>query len=268
MKNRLLWLLILSVFVIIGLFYIVSLDKKTEKNTENQTQNKEKNKVILKKIKAEKEIELKKVEETTKEKITRLKEENKYYKIITLWENKFYFQVSWKRLELFLNKKSIWFFDVFFKNMINIKQIYSNENKFLIEIWNKKYIYNKINWSLENFILKIPILYAKETDINYIIKTTKWIFLFSKGKIEYSQIFSDFIYYNNWYLWILNLDDKNRRKNLGFEKNTKNLIIYYNPLSKEKKKIFEADFQISKIYKNWNKIFVENKKWDKYKVIF
>ena len=110
-----------------------------------------------------KEIKLTKVDDivtetktlTPEEKIEELKLTKSYYKIINLANDNFYFSKKDNTLDLKINNKLVWNFDLVPENKLDIRKIYSSENDFYILIWNKKYIYNLLTEILFELDLKL-----------------------------------------------------------------------------------------------------------------
>ena len=233
----------------------------------------EKNKTTELKIIFEKKISLKKLEEeknelTNLEKIDLLRKEwiyesyikNKEWKEIYLKENN-------NKLELYLWKQLIWNFDIPENKETNIQEIYGSKNYILLKLWEKKYLYSLISKKTYDIDLKINIKYIKtwEND-NFIIVTDKWSFIFNKKNksLEYFNFFNDFVFYKKWYIWIVKKDDSNRKNNLSIENSKNDIVLFYDPNTKEKKILYNLSEKIDKIYIGNNEVILLKESWEKY----
>ena len=182
------------------------------------------------------EIEIKKI--SREELINNIKETNKN-KITFSWN-----KVSWNKI------------------------IWNNTFVYIIKK-NKLYFYNINNsntFSLD-FIPKVE--YIKSiSDNNFIIVTDIWSFVYDvlNQKIEYFSLFSDFIIFENNYIWIINDYDIVRKNNFGFNDNNWNIILNYNFKNNEVSIIDDIDFIINKIYLDGSIIYIENNNWEKFKI--
>ncbi len=268
MKNKLLALLIFSI-TILGLVFYFSEYFWVSKN-KPELDNKSNSGVLEKEIFLEKkeEIKLEKLKEpiTKKQKIKDIIEKSRHFKVIKVWDEKFYFDIVWRNLVLTLvnTNKEIWVFSPILKKDIKIQKIYENKEKFLLSLSDKKYIFSKKSGILIDFDFKIPINYIKEDELYYIVSSKKWVFLLNKKtkKISYSHIFSDFVLYKKSYLAIINKSDKKRLDKYNLKTKNKDIIFFYNPSSKEQKVVLESGISLEKIYKVWNKVFFQNWKWE------
>lgn len=218
---------------------LLELDFSLEKST------------ILTKVIPEEEI----VDKT--EKLNFLREKKKLYTFFNLGKDWiFYFKENGKNLDLYKNTKKLLELPKVAKEDIDIQKIFWIENYIFIKYWDKKYIYSIWLDKKVEVDLNIDVNYVKtwlqKKLFNFV--TDKWTFIFDKYtlKAEYFSYFNDFVYYENWYIWIISKDDERRLKNLWFEDKSKNLIINYDPNTKYKKVLYETDLDITKIYKKWN----------------
>lgn len=264
MKNKLLALFIFSITIFFLFIYFNKYflwEEKIDSKADLWWQNIPEKEVFLEKKETP---NLQKVEKklTNLEKVEAIREKSKHFKIIEIWDEKFYFDIIWKDLVLKTAKteKEIWVFSPILEKDIKIKSIYPATEKYLLSLWDKKYIFSLKTGIITNFDFKIPINYIKEDDLYYIISSEKWIFLLDKKtkKINYSYIFSDFVLHNKSYLAIIKSDDKKRLDKFNI-KPKKDIIFFYNPISKKQKIVLESDISLEKIYKIWEKVFVENK---------
>lgn len=242
-----------------------------EKQDYNLEINLEK-KVYLEKI--ELENELKNISENEiprEEKIENIKNKNKYYFITNLLDGrKFYFEEKDWKLDLIYKENKIWTFNKVSRKELNIKKVYENNNFIFIKIAENKYLYNLALGDLEQIKLGVPVNYIKKwfNDKLFLFITSKWTYKYSlfKKTLEYFVFFKDFLYINDYYIWIINKDEKTKLKNLWLEEEKENLIIKYNPNSKEKKVLFRTSLTINKLIKNKDKIIIIDEKSNKYEL--
>lgn len=256
MKNKIFWFLILSIFIFIWGLWLLWRDISEKNILEND-----------KNFSEEKEVIFQKYENNNFENSWFLDWENESYAYFYLSEEKFYFDVVWEKLELKNFENSIWFFDFALKKDLNILEIFWDWKIFLIEIWDKKYIYSKKDWLIKNFETKLKIDYGKKSDWNFIFFSDwKWAFVLYKDKneIEYFSLFLDFVFYKNWYIWIISENDYNRFSR--FDVSGKNIILYFEPKTWDKKIIYNLDFLPKKIWQEDGKIFLENNKNEKFSI--
>lgn len=257
MSNRLIWVLIILSFIIWWFFYwsFVYVPNKIEKEKQ----------IELSLENEKKEIKLTKVDDiiietktlTPEEKIEELKLTKSFYKVINLENNNFYFSKVDNSLDLKINNKLVWNFDLVPDNKLEIQRIYSSDNDFYLVVWNKKYIYNSLSDIILELDLNIDVNYIKRSDDIYIINTKKWSFIYNKANsnLEYFIFFEDFVYYNDSYIWIIRKDDITRINNLSLGLLDKNSIFLYNPKTKEKKSLYMSDLDLEKIYMQAGEIY-------------
>lgn len=171
-----------------------------------------------------------------------------------------YFEEKESYLELFLENEKVWNFDLVYNNFLRVEYIYWSISDLYIEVWKKKYYYNSINKELRNLDFFIDVLYVKKgISNNLIFVSDKWSFkyLYNENKFDYFNLFSDYINFQDWYLWIIKSTDERILKNLWLNSNY-NLVVFYNPLTKEKNIIYETDIEIKKIYFKNKKVYLED----------
>lgn len=275
MTNRLLSILILIwIFSFSYLYYIFeykpkSIQKQQELQKQIEQKNVEKKQASLKQI--IKDDILLANKENISEKIEQLKKKNNSYTTFVLNENKdaYFIETQNDKLELFISWKKIWDFNKTSKKELDVKWIIWNNNYIFIKIWENKYLYDLFLNNLIKIDLKIDVEYIKSglNNLDLLFKTKVWIFKYSiiNNKFEYFNFFDDFVYYKEWYLWIIKKDDKTRFNNLSLNNDGNNLIIYYNPNTKEKNIIYKTKLDLLKIYKNNEKIYFldsQNKEYE------
>ncbi|MCD5385043.1 hypothetical protein LRZ95_00060 [Candidatus Gracilibacteria bacterium] len=274
MSNRILGILILLGFLGIGyLYYIFNyIPELKQRELEKQKVEKE---LILKKEAEKKKIKLIKIEnnvvvDTKEQKIKKLRENIKNYKTFRFDDNIIYFKKSdINSLNMYYNSVNIGKFKLVYKNYLFVNKVYGGNGDLFISVGKDKYIYNKNLRVLKKIDLNIKVLYVKKDGNNYIFVTDKgsFIYNFLNNKLEYFSFFNDFIYFDNLYIGLISPTEKQLINNLGL-KNINNDILYlYNPKTKEKKILFNFDFDISKIYKVNDKVYVESNDGNKYIIL-
>ena len=267
-SNRWLWIIILLVFITGWMYYynFIYLKEKSEDNDKLNLSNS---------WNIEKEIKFSEVKQTDnsdnwsniESKISKLKENLEYYKVIELWNDVFYFKKNNDKLDLFKDDILVSKFDIYSKNNLDISSIYSSDN-FLLKIWNNYYIYDLSKNNTLKLELFVDIEYVKQYKDKYIINTNKWSYVYdSKTKsLEYFTFFEDFVYYKNSYIWIVSKNDNIRKNNLWLEWLSNNSIYLYNPRTKEKNNLYQTSIILDKIYYSWSDIFFEDKNNKVYKL--
>ncbi len=273
MINKIIWVLI--IIWVIWTWYFFYNYKYLVKNEEE----------ISSKIKKQEELEKQKFEDkkeiiltkqilnkdllTNSEKIQKIKENNKNYKNFTFnnWL-KVYFKEEDNKLDLYSDDKKIWTFDLVYPDYLKIYLIDWTLNDLYIEVANNKFYYNSVLWNIVQIDLNIDVIYSKKTqENNLIFVTSKWSFNYSitEKTLEYFSYFNDYVSFNDWYIWLVKKDEKRILNNLWFEA-TWNLIVYYNPNTKEKNIIYKTDLDINKIYTIENKLFLVKDDWEIYEL--
>lgn len=250
MSNRLIWVLIIFGFMLFGFFYwtFVYVPNKIEEEKQVQIALEEwKKEISLVEIKTENN---EKEELTPEQKIEEIKTNNSFYRIIELWNSKFYFSKNDNSLELKKDEKVVGNFDLVPEDKLEIQKIYSSRDDFYLVVWNKKYIYNQNTDLIFELDLSVDVKYIKRSEDLFVIVTWKWSYVFDKTdkSLEYFTFFEDFVYYKDSYVWIIRDNDKRRLKNLWLESLNDNSIYFYNPKTKEKKSLYETSLILEKIY--------------------
>lgn len=276
MSNRVLWFLILALVWIIGFFYwayvyVPWLEKKRQELVkQNNEQSVELVAVDEKNIWLKEQSELKpsEAELSSQDKINDLKMDMESYKIIEIWNNKFNFIENEDSLNLFLDKKLVSIFPFVAEDLLSISKIYSSELEFFISINKDYYIYDSKIDKLSFLDLWVAVNYIKKQNNNYLVNTKEWIFVFDivKNEIDYNDIFRDFIYFNDWYIGIIEHTDERRQKNFSIYPQEKNVIFYYNPSSKERKILYLSSLNLTKIFTYETEIYFEENNNKTYKL--
>jgi len=194
------------------------------------------------------------------EKIDELRSKNKYYKYFKLDNDlEAYFINNKGSLDLFYNKSKIANFSLVYSEYLNIFKIEWTQSDLFIRVWPDKYIFNSEMKNIQKIELNIDVEYVKVwADNKLIFVTEKGSFVYSINtkKLDYFSYFNDFVYFNDWYIWIVWNNEKRILNNLWFESEEENLVVYYNPNTKEKKIVYETTLDIKKIYINKEKIYL------------
>ena len=263
MKNRLFWFLLLVLIIFVAFVYLINRQesqKNIKKETSSWSTQSEQSKATLTKI-----LDLDK-KETNSWKIENLKWNQSNFAFFDVDGEKFSFNIIDQKLELKIWEQSLGFFEIVLKNDLNVLKIFWESGLFLIEIGEKKYIYSKNNWFLKNFETKLNINYAKISESNLIIfSENKWTFVLYKDKteLEYFSLFDDFIFYKDWFIWIIWASDSEKKKRF-FINDSKNILYFYDPIAKIWKIIYKLDFLPKKFWEGNSEIVLENEKWEKF----
>lgn len=256
-------LIIVAFFVLLYYLYIKEQDNKEEKLL-----NIEKKEEVLKTPIFEK-VEQNKKDNTNDEKdnlnVLEKKQKIEKLKIKSSLKRSFAFFELDDELYMFFEDKKNWILSMnLFKddkkifltdvkkvpsNSIKVDKVYQNSDLLYVSIWEQKYFLDTKKMSLEKIFFPQNIKYIKDSWENFIIVNEKWSFLMDKKtkEITYFYLFSDFVYLNDWsYIWVINSDEKEKKENYSLSSN-KNLIIKYNPKTKEMNIFKEVDFKIQKI---------------------
>lgn len=212
--------------------------------------------------------EVQEKEISAKEKIEKIREEKKYYKIIQLTEEeKIYFSASSGLIEGSYNGLTFWKFPKIWRSSIEVESIFGSDDIFL-RYGEKKYILFSSDSHLQELNFDQNILYIKMWPIRgqYIIVTEKGVFLYNlqENTYEFMYGFSDLSYSWADIIWVISDDAKSLKKNYNFTE-TWNLIIKYTPKTKERTVLYSSSKPIDRIYLQETQIFVEIEKM-KYKL--
>lgn len=262
MSNRLLWILIILWFIWAWYIYYQSIylpNKQLEIQEQLVQQQLEQEQSQKKEIVLTKQ-EIDKIELTPEQKIQEIKTNKENYKTFGLenW-SKAYFRESGNKLDLYYDDAIIWNFDLVYPEYLRVETVFWTINDLYIEVGPDKFYYNSEIKSNTKIDLNIDVMYVKKTNTsNLILLTTKWSFYYniSDKTLNYFSFFNDYVIFRDLYIWMVKTDEKRILTNLWFETD-KNLIVYYNPDSKEKKILFETNLDISNMYLLNDKLFLK-----------
>jgi len=193
----------------------------------------------------------------------------KFFDLKELWYFGFE-KKEWNKLSLYhiLNWESRKLYDFLDSPYvdINIYDILHNNSKILVELWNRKFIFDLKNNSVFSFNLATPINYSKIQWNIVFINTDKWTFLYNinTNNLEYFYTFYDFIDRGDYILGVINKKEKEKKNNFWFQNTYWDIIIKYNKNTKKMHLIKEVDFEINKIFLINNDVYVEDNKWNRY----
>ena len=255
--------------------YKIKIDKQEYRTYENDI-SVWRNDILSLDINLEKDTSLTKIESVESEvdkaeKLNFLKEKKNIYTYFNLGDSWiFYFKENGNNLDLYKNSEELFSIKKIAKEEIDLKLVIWIEDYIYIKHWDSKFLYSLALDKKTEIDLNIDIKYIKSWLKRHLFQfvTDKWTFIFNKHtlKSEYFSFFNDFIYHDDWYIWIITKDDERRLNNLWFESKWKNIIVYYNPNTKEKKILYKTDLEVTKIFKSWdNYMFVAND-WKEYKL--
>ena len=137
-------------------------------------------------------IEIKEI--SNAEKIEILKKNKKKYKTIELKNlSEVFFMENGNKLDLYLNNKKIWNFDLVYAEYLRVEFIEWTTNDLYIEVGKDKFYYNLDTNTIISIKLNIDIQYVKKwLNESLIFVTVKWSFLYS----IYNKSFEYFSYFN------------------------------------------------------------------------
>ena len=264
MSNRLLWILIIIWFIWAGYLYYHLIYTPEQKNQIKQ-ELELKNKIIEEKKEPELIIQDKKeIKLTNLEKIEEIKEKNKSYETFKLFNGlNTYFIEDLNKIELHIEGKKIWTFDLVYKQYLRVDLVLWSERDLYIEVWTDKFYYNDKTKIISRIELNIPVVYTKlwiNSKLIFVTKKGSFIYSIYNKTLEYFSYFNDFVYFNGWYIWLVREEDKRILKNLWF-KSDNNIIVFYNSDTKEKKIIYKTDINIENIYIYNNKLYFVTVDW-------
>ena len=202
--------------------------------------------------------------ETPKEKIERIREENRYYLSFQLQDGrKLRFKESAEEnLEMIYqspdNIQSIQEFPKLSTESILADEISWSPDIFL-SIWEESYIFDTQAWRLIELDFKIDIFYIKSwaSEGEYIIITEKWAFLYDtrSRNPEFQYLFRDYLYHKDSLIWVVYGDEEQKKKNLSLTEDG-NLIIKYSPSDKTKKILYRTSENIERLEWKENQIII------------
>lgn len=200
-------------------------------------------------------------EETNKEKIKRLREENLYYArfqvndgmLLTFKEIEGELLVQYRTGE---SIRDIHTFPLIEKLDIHVDTISQTEQIF-IHVWDEKHILDLQNFSLTRIPFGLPVSYIKKgsSDKKYLVVTEKWTFVYdiSNDSSQFQYLFKDFLYSWDDIIWVIYDDEEQKKSNFNISE-PGNLIIKYSPEYKTRKIVEATNLPIDRLEWQWEKI--------------
>lgn len=195
--------------------------------------------------------------------LSKMKKFFKYYDFWDKWKYVLKKEESWLVLYDFWKDLKLYSFDLYNEDEIEVYDILWINN-IAIHAGEILSIYNLNNWDIikKDFSPKIDYIKYEYDKKEYLIKTSKWTFVYSvkTWDLNYFYLFDDFTYINNNIIWSISSDDTRRINNYNISINREVWLFIYNNFTKEKDKILELDYKISKIYnRDWEIIVSDDK---------
>lgn len=248
--------------------YIPEQNMKIQAQVKEEEQKKIEIEQTKKALKLSK-IDVKIIELTNEQKIQQIKDDKSNYKTFNLKNaSKVYFREMDNKLDLYVDNVKIWNFNLVYPWLLRVNEVLWSLNDLYIEIGNNKFYYNSLSWLIIWIDLNIDIKYVKKWSINELIfVTSMWSFTYSilDKKLEYFTYFNDFVYYSDFYIWLVKKDDTRILKNLWFEADS-DLIVLYNPNTKEKKILYKLLEKIDYIYVQNEILYLYDIEWNIYEL--
>lgn len=171
------------------------------------------------------------INDSKEDKIKELRERKLIKKTIildNLW--KFVFKESAEKIEIVLNwEKSLWLFEPWEIETLNIRSVYYTDSFVFINVWEKKYLYNLVSKNFYDIGLFIKINYIKawENNLNFRFVTDKGTFIFNTTTLElkYFPLFKDYEIVWNKYIWIIYKDEEEKFQNYWIDNTWENYIV-------------------------------------------
>lgn len=206
--------------------------------------------------------------ETAKEKIARLRADNLAYARFTLWDDteiRFTETTNNKIAMQYIisgNTREIQSFTSVPEKNIQVSNIGENWNIFL-SLWKQSYIFDTNSVRLYSLPFEVAVSYIKPDSVvgNYLVVTEKGTFHYNiaDDTAVFEYLFRDFVYEGDTTIGIIYKDEIQKKSNFDIEQKW-NLIVQYNPDSKERKILLSTDLSIDKIQKIWDKIIFSSGK--------
>ena len=219
-------------------------------------------------------------------KIEEIKEKNNSYFYKTLWTSEnIKFLENNNKLDVFLDNEYLWDFPMVESSEIDVQTIINNQGYLYLSLWKDKFLYNLKSKKITTIPLNVEVEYVKEWKDTgeFLFKTSVGIYVYSilEDTIEYVHFFKDFVYYIDektlqyWYIWIIKNDEDKKLEDLWFNAllsgdSYRSLVVFYSPISKEKRILLESLVDVAYIYTSESEgivnIFIIDELWEKYRV--
>lgn len=232
------------------------------------------NEKITKKITLKKIVFLKPFKEAqsidnklVQEKIEALRIKAEKYKVFDLWEKGMYFFEEGRNNKLslgyiwksWIEENDIIFVDTVVPNEINLTYIHGDTGDIFFTLSEKKYIFKRDENKLLEIPLDVPVLYVKkEGSGRYFLNSKVGTYIYENKALTYWSLFSDGIELEESIIGVVQAEDTIRKKNYSLEENWKSYILQFNKKTLEKTVLLEMDSNITKIYRENAKIYIED----------
>ena len=203
------------------------------------------------------------IELSNKDRISYLRDKKKAYKFFDLesWVYA-YFSQEW---QLYIYRgggiEKVWDFTLSQDDQVDVK-IVSETDYLYFQIADTRYMYNIVSGKIEVLDLWVDISYIKKwnNDNNLVFVTSVWAYIYdiSSNTFDYFYLFKDFVYNGEEYIWVMYADEEKKLSNFGLETTDSNLIIRYNPDTKNREVLYETWLIIDKIYMQDEIIYFES----------
>ncbi len=251
MKNKLFALLLFSCTLFGLSFYLLTVfEDDIVSNRE------EKEEIVTKQPTLEPVL----VSEKTQNQVKTEATSEKYEKIFSLGEKKYFLQRNIDALELYDESESLLGVFPYEKN-VSLQKIYGNTEKILFSLWKKHFVLQEGSGVLYDFELVPQIEYLKKNKQHLLLKTDSGIFDYNitTNRIEYNGIFSDFLVFNSKiYIGIIRPNDK-KIQDFFDAHSQKYQVVAYNTQTKKLDILQEMEQPIEKLYESGKAVYFETK---------
>jgi len=192
--------------------------------------------------------------ETPQEKIQRLRDNNLSFARFQInTESEIRFTEESNTLKMLYitwsSKREIQSFPKISADSIDASLIGTTQNIFL-SLWNTSYIFETRQARVTKLPFEIKVRYIKpdKNTWTYLIVTENGTFHYNaiNNTSNFEYLFRDFVYINKWTIGVIYKDEIQKKSNFWLEQKW-NLIVLYNPDSKERKVILETLLPITHI---------------------
>lgn len=184
---------------------------------------------------------------------------------------------SWKEVAV---KETSSAFDIFFQDK-RLTSTAKTQNPVLqaLEIEDTNYVYLHIAWfqwifdttsqrlTPVEFVPSIKYIKKGSSTQELIFVTDKWAFTYNINTevFTYFYLFLDYIPLTERYIGVIYKNEDQKKKNYNLQNETENLIILYDPATKERKILYKTKLDIKSIKKQSEEIYFETSE-GKYKL--
>lgn len=218
---------------------------------------------LEKQAKLEALIQEAQIQETSKQKIQRLREDNLYLASFKLDENrKATFSQKGERMVFELrgtgSVQKIADFARTWGEAIHAEYI-SDTQKVFLKISQTAYIFDSDVWVLHSLPFEIEVRYIKPTKklSQFLVVTEKWTFLYDTAtkKSEFQYVFRDFVFWQQAQIGVIYDDETQKKENFNLTQKG-NIVIYYTQAERDRKVLLVTDLDIDRIEIQGEKVIV------------